>query len=230
MADNTSVKGRPTMRAKVYVIHCPEIPGRRELTAAHLAAQGVTAHWWRAVHGRSWGAASALTYDHDAPGSGYRISPGHVGNTLGHYLLWQHLYVAGVPEAVVFEDDVVVPGDFVTRYARIRQELPRSWQFAYLGMTEDDVRVGPKITARYAAGIVRLREPFGIHAYALRGSALPVLLDRMAELRAPADIQLWQNVLSHGLLDWYAAHPAIVTQRTQGAVGLVPNEWLTTLT
>lgn len=214
------------MLPPVYVLYCPELAQRKAATAAHMAARGVVPVWWRGVHAVTWGLRTVKTYDHDGV-SGYTIAPGHAANIVGHYFLWQHLHLSGVPEAVVLEDDAVLPKDFAARFAAFREALPADWQFAYMGLAEAPEKVTPKITDRFPGGLVRLIEPYGVHAYLVRDTALPTLLEGMSELRAHTDIQLYQNVLRPGRLVWYAACPDLIGQRSQGAAGV--NEWASTL-
>lgn len=198
-----------------YVLYCPEISGRPGAAAGAFAAAGLRPRWWRGVHGRSWGLRTEKRYMSDG-GDGFHIAQNQAAAIVGHYFLWQHLQHAGHDEALVFEDDADPGPDFAAQFGAVRAALPPDWQFVFLGLAERPADVEPKIRARFDGGLVRLVNPYGTHAYLVRWTALPVLLDRMAELRAHIDIQLYQNVLEGGHLSWYAAHPAIVRQRTQG--------------
>ena len=209
---------------ETYVLYCKELPARRAAAEARMAAAGLRPTWWRGVHAKTWGLATTKTYDRDEVG--HVMPPGYAGNLLGHYALWQHLYLTGADEALVFEDDATVGPDFLDRYAAARKTLPRDWQFAFLGVAEDPAAAAAKVYERIPGGWARLVEPYGTHAYLVRGSALPVLLVRMAELRAHADVQLWENVLRGGHVCWYARVPSLVGQSSQG-VG--DGLWETTL-
>ena len=61
-----------------YVIGCDERPDRKNATLAHLRDRGVSATFWRSVHGATWQLETLREYD-----VGRRISPGHVGLCLG---------------------------------------------------------------------------------------------------------------------------------------------------
>lgn len=59
---------------------------------------------------------------------------------------------------------------------------------------------------------MEIHYPFGMHAYMVRRSVLPIPLETMAEARTNVDIQLNENALPK--LRCYAANPSFVDQRT----------------
>ncbi len=200
--------GTPTVPVTVppvYGLYCEELPDRRRVTDNHLRERGITPIWWRSVHGASWRIRSD-----DQP-----TTPGSTGLVLGHWHLWQHLWHTGVEEAIIIEDDAIVPPNFSTRVAELLERLPTSWQFVFLGLAEPDELVHRKITGHYPGGAVRMADPFGTHCYMVRRAALPVLMKRVADARTQIDILIYQNVLADGHLEWYACHPGIAGQRTR---------------
>lgn len=207
-----------------YVIACDELPERKAAAATHLADRGVDFTFWRGIHGKTWGLRTALEYE---PGS--RISPGHVGLNLGHWTLWNHL-LATLPRpevlggndaaAVVFEDDVSLPGDWHGRLDDVLRELIVSfpaWQFVFLGLAETEPHVWHKVTDRVGgpdSRLCRMADPFGTHAYLVRRSALPELIDRMTAAERNMDQQLYARVLKDMHVRWCAVLPTLVEQRT----------------
>ena len=211
----------------VYVIHCREIPERTERIAAHLKERRIEPHWWQSIHGRTWGISTARVY---AEGNGSGESPinaGQVGLCMGHYNLWQHLHVAGIPEAVILEDDAVLCDDFQLRLDEVLKHLPHDADMVYIG----HLGCSDRIKTQHTHGIVELSfVPWGTHGYYVRRSALPVLLDRMREARNPVDSQLWFNVFKDGHLKLYAVEHSLIGQ--ESASGLCPttlsanyNDW-----
>lgn len=194
------------MTPPAWCIYCEELPRRQEATATHLASRGIRPTWWRGFHGATWGLATTKE-----AWPGYRMSAGHVGLVLSHYALWQHLWHLGAEEALILEDDVLLPEDFAGRLAGVLRAAPPAWQFLWLGlvgMTPDKVR------DELPGGLARCVEPYGTHCYLVRRSALPVLLAGSAEARAHVDIQVYQNTLAPGLLEWYACVPSLAGQRS----------------
>lgn len=200
-----------------HVIYCAELPERRDACAAHLDERGITPHWWRGFHGETWGLTSSKLF----PDSGRPPSPGHCGLILSHYALWQHLLASGAEEAIVLEDDAVISPHFAEFAGAAIRALPPTaglLLLGHLGLRPQD------IDARLPGNLARCNHaPFGTHCYYLRHSALPVLLDRMAELRTHVDVQLRENVLHKGLVEWYACLPSLAPQRSYA------KEWPTSL-
>lgn len=187
----------------VYVIYCKELVERRTVTEAHLHEREISPIWWRSVYSRTWKLR--------AEGS----SGGSVGLALGHWTLWQHLLLSGVEEALVLEDDIVLPPGFAEQYSNLRRSLPPDWQFVFVGLLEDGA-VRSKITETRPGGLIRLRNPFGTHCCLIRRSALPVLLDEVTETCGGIDLALYEKVFGPGKLQWWAAHPSLAAQRSQG--------------
>ncbi len=212
----------------VHVIYCAELPDRKAATAAHLTACGVEPHWWRAAHGNTWGLDTRLEFD-----PGKRISPAHVSLNVSTWFLWQHLWntpleasvrrdrpVPNMHEYIILEDDAVLPADFPAQLDKLTAELERDfpqWDLVFLGLAQTEPHVWNNVTERIGppnSRLCRLTDPFGTHAILLRRRALPVLLDHMTAAERNLDQQLYQRVLSKGLLNWCAVLPSLVTQRT----------------
>lgn len=216
------------MKTTICVIHCTELPERTEGTRRHFAEVGITPVWWRAAHGRTWGLETRLEYE-----SGQRITPGHVSLNLAHWNLWLHLQQIMGPddEAIICEDDVIIPPTFDSDLKRVRADLRShmpDWQFCFIGLAESEPGVWHKITHRVGDGDSRLcrgNDLFGTHAYLIKPSALPVLIDNMTKAERNMDQQLFQYVLKPNKLKWCAVLPTIIKQRTFDYGGNGKPEW-----
>jgi len=225
----------------VYVLGCEELPRRKQLCLDHLRSVGVDPVWWRSVHGKTWGLETVREYD-----AGRRISPGHVGLLLGHWTLWNHLLnlppqygggkcssLTSIDAWIVLEDDVYIPhaslGAIQSEVSHQLNQYNPDWDFVFLGLAEPEgPRVWNKITERIGppgSRLCRLEWPWGTHAYMVRRRALPVLLDNMAFAERNVDQQLYERVLSRGLLNWCAVLPSLVRQRTYDHEGTGTPEW-----
>lgn len=188
---------------------------------------------WRSVHGKTWGLQTAKEYE-----PGKSISPGHVGLILGHWTLWNHLFHI-LPRddsyALILEDDVEIPADFMARYydrGGILDTIDRfnpQWQFVFLGLAEREPEVWHKVTGRVGgpdSPLCKLHYPFGTHAYIVRRSALATMIDAMCLAERNIDQQLYEKVLQPDLINWAAYLPILIRQRTyaHGNDQLTP-EW-----
>lgn len=217
------------MTPEVYVIYCRELSERRIATQKHLDERGIAAKWWRAPHGNSWQMAAKLEYD-----AGKVISPGHLSLLLAHWTLWEHLdHVLPHPNSVamICEDDVVFPPNWADTFLGVERELWdrfRDWQFVFLGLAQTEPNVWTNITERIGgpdSRLCTLNDPFGTHCYLVRKSALTTLLDNFPPAQRNMDQQLWQRVLSKGLLRWCAVLPSLVLQRTHDHQMTGKPEW-----
>lgn len=201
----------------VFALYCDEIPDRKTKLAEHLHDRGIIPGWWRSVHGKTWGLLSSKVYTRGE----FPINAGQAGLILGHYMLWQHLYQCGYPDAIILEDDAYLCENFQDKVAVDIANLPQNANFLYVGHLAYGDRIEQKIKRHVAPNIVEMKEPiWGTHAYYVKRSALEILLQRMKELRSPADWQLWENVLRDRHLDWYVCQESRATQWS--AVGLMP--------
>ena len=191
----------------VYSIYCEELPDRKRGIAAELKRAGINHTPWRSYHGKTWGLQTSKVYSEgECP-----ITPGHAGLILGHYSLWQHLFVSGVEEALIVEDDAVLVEGFTEKATRALAGRPKDAQLIFLG----HIGIPPEILRDHVSpGLVRCGHWFGTHCYWVHKSALPVLLERMNELRSHIDIQLIENVLRPDLLRWYTADPSLAEQHS----------------
>jgi GR25 family glycosyltransferase involved in LPS biosynthesis len=207
--------------APIYVLYCEEIPERRDRIAGHLKSRGIAAeriHWWRSIHGKTWGLMTNKVYKEGTGAGESPINSGQVGLILGHYTLWQHLHAIGCEEAIILEDDAVLCEDFDQRYDEITTHLPADAQLCYIGHLGD---VQPKIKDVLPGNLARLSfVPWGTHGYMVRKSALPILLERMARAQNPVDSQIWYECLEGGHLKWYSAVETLVSQLS--AQGIQP--------
>lgn len=210
-----------------YVIHCAELPDRAAAARAHLTQHVPHGKltFFRGFHGKTWGLDTTREYE-----PGLRISPGHVGLLLGHWSLWNHLHTnwekpyPSDPRhdtpVCVLEDDAVLPDGWAGKLDGVLDDLAAlvpDWQLCFVGLAETEPHVWHKVTDRVGgpdSRLCRLNDPFGTHAYLVRRSALPGLLDNMTAAERNMDQQLYQRVLKPGRLVWCAVLPTLVEQRT----------------
>lgn len=191
---------------QAYVINLPHRTDRRCETEAELAAVGLKER-------TQFHAASRP----DSPGAWRSI--GEHGCYLSHMGVWERS--AGAHAVLVMEDDIAFASDFGER-ASIVDQLPESWDIAYLGHYQhESVR-----REWHETGVVRITpdvEFIGTHCYAVNGKAI-------ARLREAADLYRTRprghpeggvmsidgaiNIARRNLaLETYAIFPALAFQR-----------------
>src|SRR5262245_60674499 len=111
----------------IYCIACEQLPDRREAAASHFAERGLAVTFVQGIHGESWGLDTRHCH---APG--VRITPGHIGLILSHWMLWQHLWLSGVAEALILEDDAIIPADFPARFTALMAAVPAETELVFV--------------------------------------------------------------------------------------------------
>lgn len=132
-----------------------------------------------------------------APPAGWEDPPGAYGCLLSHLEVVREARRRGEPSVLIFEDDVVFPGDFRRRFAAWAAEVPADWDMLYLGGLHelDPVPV--------TAHVGRLTSTYSTYAYAIRDT----LYDAFEELNhgalAPVDYnnrELQKELACYGFL------------------------------
>ena len=212
-----------------FVIGCDELPDRKQAIQTHLKQMDVPFTFVRSVYGRAWGLQTVREYD-----PGKRISPGHVGLCLGHWICWQvaQNVVHDDNSWVLFlEDDAVLPDGWKNRLRELLIDLDKRMpdcEFCFVGLCESEPHVWHKVTERIGGGdsrLCKLNDPFGTHAYIVRRKSLAKLIDCVAVAERNMDQQLFERALKPNKVKWCAVLPTLVTQRTFDYTGKGKTEW-----
>lgn len=204
----------------IYAITLRQTPRRTELARQHWRECGLNVVEFPGIHAPTFGLATTKRA-YPANPDGYVIQAGMVGCSLSHYMLWQHLHLNGIREALIIEDDAEFCEDFASRFSAVRDSLPADWQFCYVGHLRQE-------PANAWLRIERLTGLYmhGTQAYMVRGEALETMLATNQEIRTHIDLQLGENTLPH--LRTYAVMPSLVGQRS-GWNSTTDNRALTTV-
>lgn len=193
--------------APVYCITLDPQGVRAQRTVEEFTRYGVTPTLFRGVDARKWGVKTSIKMkDHE--GQPYYIAPTVCGCTLSHWMLWNHLITAKIPEALIVEDDVKLCLNFQDEFKKSYSELPHDWQFAFVGCCCADGRMALPITHR----IWDIRWPMCTHCYLVKAGALEKMMEPMAELRIPTDIALIENVFAKDIVKAYTMRPNLALQ------------------
>jgi collagen beta-1,O-galactosyltransferase len=132
---------------------------------------------------------------------------GEIGSTLHHLACWQDAWKGGSePYVVVFEDDAVVPPDFLDRLLTGLRQLADGPEFdlLYLGR----VHFEPAEDTPVAPGFVRPGLSYGGHGYLLTRSGLAAVVNAGLEKAVvPVDEFLPCMYMDHPRADLAAYYP-----------------------
>jgi GR25 family glycosyltransferase involved in LPS biosynthesis len=122
-------------------------------------------------------------------------SIGGVGCALSHIAVWQWLVDSNHDMVLVFEDDAVVPPNFVTRANQCIQEStilkdPKKWDLWLLGGIWDDLTKIPGEETAFRIGSYVL-----FHAYVITKRAARMFLKDVYPIHAHIDI--WVSIYSY---------------------------------
>jgi|SRR5579871_3045993 len=191
----------------VYAITLDINGTRAKRTVEEFRPLGVTPTLFRGIDARKWG-VHTTTKMKDHEGKPYFIAPTVCGCTLSHWMLWNHLITAKVPEALIVEDDVKLCVNFQDEFDRSYAELPKDWEFTFVGCCCADGRLALPLSPR----IEEIRWPMCTHCYLVKLSALEKMMEPMAELRVPTDIALLENVFEKGIVKALTMRPNLALQ------------------
>lgn len=191
----------------VYCITLDLKGARAKRTLEEFAAYAITPKIVRGLDAHKWGLKTTIEF-HRNLGEPYYLWDTVVGCSLSHWMLWNYLLTANVPEALIVEDDVKLRQNFLEEFNACYAELPQDWQFAFVGRCCAADKPTKQITPR----VWDIRWPLCTHAYLVKLSALEIMMDPMAEARAPFDIALTENVFAKGLIKPYTFKPNLALQ------------------
>ncbi len=125
-------------------------------------------------------------------------SIGGVGCALSHIAVWQWMVDQNQEMCLVFEDDAVIPPNFVTKTNEIIQKSsllkdPKHWDVWLLGGKWDDLSSIPNETTK--TGIVRIGAFVLFHAYIITLNAAKKLLKDVYPIHSHIDV--WVSIYSY---------------------------------
>jgi GR25 family glycosyltransferase involved in LPS biosynthesis len=159
------------------------------------------------INGEEMGLRTVHPYEVDHPGSGYLISPKHVGLCLSHHMLWGALSLLPDDHFLILEDDAEFTPGWRDYLAADLPLLPPSWDLFYIG----SCNCAGAEREFIGGGVYRVRWPMCTHAYMVRRKALPILLERHRRVFAPIDLSMMFQCLPG--MEVFARLPRLVHQR-----------------
>ena len=128
----------------VYCINLEQSVRRRESARLEFEREGLEVEFFPATDGKR-----------DAP-DGLFITKSEWGCADSHIRIWRDMVEKGYDTVLVFEDDVVLNPNFVSKLEKVLYDLPPDWDFVNLGADSvfrvdyknytDDLKVGQSLT------------------------------------------------------------------------------------
>jgi glycosyl transferase family 25 len=202
---------------QVFVIAPKEFPERRKATEEHLKSFGIEPIMFSGLYGKD----VRLSSGRSSVNNIYtQLTEGRIVLALNHWFLWNHIVMAQIPEAIVFEDDVLLPSDFVEFFKRSVSLTPGDWEMVYLAITYPERILDGRIAATKVSGHVWRHRGArtwdgmvdGTHAYMMTLEGARKAISRRFILDEPIDRWLSAHVLL--LLKTYIWYPSPIKQRT----------------
>jgi GR25 family glycosyltransferase involved in LPS biosynthesis len=124
--------------------------------------------------------------------TGEKRNRGQVGCYLSHKTLLNYLKTLNVnPNAghIIFEDDIVIDDDFLTKWKKIIPHVPSNWGIIYFDLQKN----GEIKMNNVKNGIGDAVSGWGTHAYMVKHSRIPEILSKVNVMYAPIDNMLQDN-------------------------------------
>lgn len=174
-------------RWPIWVISLPDAHERRGAVAAQLNKLGLPFAFIDAVDGRQ-GLAPEFERYIDRPGTrklkGYGMSDGEYACALSHQEAYRRILDAGLPGAIILEDDAILTHRFRRFYDERSYEAAPLIQFFFFGGVAYRGRAKNTPSAR----LERLSEnAWGAVAYSISAKAAAIMRHASLPLRAQAD-------------------------------------------
>ena len=194
---------------KIFCLTLKDTPQRKEYAEQHFKQRGLDVEFFEGINGAKFGLRTTIPYNDDDPsGPDYFIKQGRIGCLLSHYMLWQTLWHLPYDEILILEDDAFLCENFQERFLEFKKQLPDDWQYVFVGhccLPPEDYQI--KISDNI---ITTTHPPMCTHAYMIKKSSIPVLLDTNHQAWAAVDIQIQKKTLK--ILKHYVFLPVLIDQ------------------
>lgn len=202
---------------QAFVIAPKEFPFRRQITEEHLKSFGIQPVMFSGLYNKDVKLSSGRSNVNNIY---TKLTGGRIVLALNHWFLWNHIVMAQIPEAIIFEDDVVLSSDFVEFFDRSMSMTPGDWEMVYLAITYPERILDGRIMANKVTGHVWHHMGAktwdgmvdGTHAYMMTLEGAKKAISTRFVLDEPIDRWLSAHVLP--LLKTYIWYPSPVKQRT----------------
>ena len=194
---------------KIFCLTLKDTPKRKEYAERHFKENNLDVELFEGINGAKFGLKTIIPFKDDDPnGPDWFITAGRIGCLLSHYMLWQTLWHLPYEEFIIFEDDVVLCENFQERFLQMKLQLPNDWQYVFIGhcclpSEEYQIKISENV-------ITNIHAPMCTHAYMIKKSSIPILLETNHQAWAAVDIQIQKRSLK--ILKHYVFLPSLADQ------------------
>ncbi len=185
-----SIDSEPAdQRPIAFVLNLQRAPERRAYAIEHLSSRGIRCEIVEAVDGKSLcfdelkangtysSAASKEAFSRD-------LSLSEIGCTLSHLRAYQHMLEAGVDQALIFEDDLLLIANFLPELSPRMDRLPKDWGILQLTCPSTEFQAIGNGLVQYLG---QTNLPVASSAYLISASGAETFLRNAYPIRYPAD-------------------------------------------
>jgi len=183
---------------RLFFLNLDRREDRMRESAAEFEKHGMYVNRWKAVDGEK------LTIPHQESVDGTVISKGYVGCLMSHLELVKFAKKKGLPNYVVFEDDVEFHPSFNDLFAYYWTQVPSSFDALWMGANHNSG------TDPVSNNVVRMRASFTTHAFIVNASLYDALIDIWEQAEDKVDILTSRIHASH---ECYCLSPNLAFQR-----------------
>lgn len=202
---------------KIFVI---TTPNRKDYILEQCKLHNLNVEVFDAVIGKKLGLIPENYNKLEFPTLDVKLTFGGIGCALSHYVLWNLCKYLPDEEFFILEDDCIFCDDFENKFKKIYDTLPKNWEMAYVGW----IPYGNDITPITIDNNISVRIPSATHAYIIKKSAIPKLIDSLHPISSPVDLHIINKALNN--LVYYVFDPSLVTQKSYMNVSDI--DWMST--
>ncbi len=193
---------------RIFCVTLKETPLRTKGFLEVAAAAKLEVTMFPGVLGSRLGLIPKFPNEIEAPGQDIVMNERAVGCNLSHLMLWKHLSMLPDEEFIIFEDDAVIPPDFIDKFSALYAKLPDDWQMAYIGW----IKYGKDVPPVLIDEGISIRIPTATHAYLVKKSILDELCSTLAPIQSNIDLTIINRLLPK--IRYYVFDPSLVSQRS----------------
>jgi glycosyl transferase family 25 len=144
----------------------------------------------------------------------YELTRGAVGCYLSHLYIWKKIAESDKNFGLIFEDDVLIATDFLSRLQTGLTQVPSDWDIYMCGI----MCIKCDIKTNY----IKVDRFWGTHGYFIKKESAEILyneLNKLINKQIDADLSL---LIKYGKIKMYGINPIIVAQGNFGTDIQVP--------
>ncbi|AIL31960.1 glycosyltransferase family 25 protein [Basilea psittacipulmonis] len=206
----------PLSLPQIFVISLKN-SSRREVIKSRLDVLNISFSFFDAVNGRDLTKEDLGKVDYSFTVKEFHVKKpltlGEIGCAMSHIHLYEHMVKNSIAEAIIFEDDAIVPHEFKKIISTALAKVPRRKEIVFLAHGKGNIwPVKRKLPERYS--LVRYRVPSKnslrfitkTSAYYITLDGAKKLLKHAYPIRMPSDFLT--GLLQRNKLNAYGIEPA----------------------